>query len=114
MGIRHGRLHPRMGGLGPLRPLALAPPSKGAQAGEGGIMNKPTRGQVLKASALILIGGLLAYVLWGGLEQNLVYFVTPSELLEKGDQAVGNPVRLGGVVAAGTVRLDSNILSFEL
>lgn len=56
----------------------------------------------------------LAYVLWGGLEQNLVYFVTPSELLAKGNQAIGNPVRLGGVVEKGTVRFDSGLLTFRL
>lgn len=56
----------------------------------------------------------LAYVLWGGLEQNLVYFVTPTELINKGEKAVGNPVRLGGVVAPGTIHYEANILTFEL
>ncbi len=67
---------------------------------------------MMGAIGLIALG--LAYVLWGGLEQNLVYFVTPTELLAKGKGAIGNPVRLGGVVAAGTVHFESNLLSFEL
>ena len=66
----------------------------------------------LAAGLLILLG--LGYLLWGGLEKNLVYFVTPSELLAKGDKAVGNPVRLGGVVSPGTVHFESSILTFQL
>src|SRR5690554_194765 len=47
--------------------------------------------------AVILIVGCLSYVLWGGLEENLVYFVTPTELADKGKSAVDKPVRLGGM-----------------
>lgn len=65
-------------------------------------------------AAAILIAAGLAYVLWGGLEQNLVYFVTPTELLAKGEKAVGNPVRLGGVVTKGSIRFESNLTSFDL
>ncbi len=65
-------------------------------------------------AAILLLGGVIGYVLWGGLEQNLVYFVTPTELLAKGAKAVGNPVRLGGVVAPGTVHFESNVLTFEI
>ncbi len=61
-----------------------------------------------------MIAAGISYILWGGLEQNLVYFVTPSELLAKGKNAVGNPVRLGGVVSPGTVHNVGNILSFEI
>lgn len=67
---------------------------------------------VVFALAIILLS--LGYLLWGGLEQNMVYFVTPTELLAKGEKAVGNPVRLGGVVKKGTVQFQGNLLSFEL
>ncbi len=65
-------------------------------------------------AAVLVILGAIAYVLWGGLEQNLVYFVTPTEILAKGKQAVGNPVRLGGVVAEGTVKQEENLLTFNI
>ncbi len=64
--------------------------------------------------AIALMAAALAYVLWGGLEQNLVYFVTPTELLAKGKPAVGNPVRLGGVVVPGTIQYQDNILTFQI
>lgn len=77
-------------------------------------MKKISSKKIFMIAAILLLSGAIGYVLWGGLEQNLVYFVTPSELLAKGKQAVGNPVRLGGVVAPGTVHFESNVLTFEI
>jgi len=71
-----------------------------------------SRRQIFSAAAVLAIAGAIAYVLWGGLEQNLVYFVTPTELLAKGSKAVGNPVRLGGVVVEGSVQQSDNLLNF--
>jgi cytochrome c-type biogenesis protein CcmE len=73
---------------------------------------KIPRRKIFTIAAAVLIALGIAYVLWGGLEENLVYFVTPSELLAKGEGAVGNPVRLGGVVAPGSIRYEANVLSF--
>lgn len=64
------------------------------------------------AVAAILSG--LGYTLWGGLEQNMVYFVTPTELIAKGKNAVGNPVRLGGVVVPASVHFASSLLTFNI
>jgi len=75
---------------------------------------KFSRRQIFTAAAILTIAGAIAYVLWGGLEQNLVYFVTPTELLAKGSKAVGNPLRLGGVVVAGSVRQQDNLLTFSV
>jgi cytochrome c-type biogenesis protein CcmE len=54
-----------------------------------------------------------AYLLYGGLGDNLVYFVTPSELLARGPEAHGAPVRLGGEVKPGTVRWDAAALDLR-
>ena len=40
--------------------------------------------------------------------------MTPSELLAKGKEAVGNPVRLGGVVVAGSVAHYDGLISFTV
>lgn len=68
----------------------------------------------LTAAAVALIAAALAYLLWGGIEKNIVYFVTPSELLAKGENATGNPVRLGGVVVAGSVTHQDGLVSFTI
>ena len=77
-------------------------------------MIKLSRKKIFGIVAILGIASGIAYILWGGLEQNLVFFVTPSELVAKGKGAIGNPVRLGGVVSPGTVRQEGNLLSFEL
>lgn len=51
---------------------------------------------------LILLAGF-GYLVYGGIGNNLVYFLTPSELQAKGTSAVGAPVRLGGQVVPGSV-----------
>jgi cytochrome c-type biogenesis protein CcmE len=55
------------------------------------------------------------YLVYGGIGDNLVYFVTPTELLARG-RAAYDPVRLGGEVKPGTVQWDADALDlrFEL
>ncbi|MBF0491173.1 MAG: cytochrome c maturation protein CcmE [Deltaproteobacteria bacterium] len=75
---------------------------------------KFSRRQIFSLLAVAIIAGAIAYIMWGGLEQNMVYFVTPTEVLAKGQAAVGNPVRLGGVVLEGSVKQEGNILNFSV
>ncbi len=56
----------------------------------------------LLLGAVILLAGF-GYLVYGGIGNNLVYFLTPTELQAKGASAVGSPVRLGGQVVPGTV-----------
>lgn len=53
------------------------------------------------AATLVLSG--FGYLVYGGIGDNLVYFVTPAELHAKGDAAYDVPTRLGGQVVPGTV-----------
>lgn len=50
-----------------------------------------------------VIAGGLGFLIFGRLEKNIVYFLTPSELLAKGETAVEQPVRLGGEVQKGSI-----------
>ncbi|MFL6247879.1 MAG: cytochrome c maturation protein CcmE [Thermoanaerobaculia bacterium] len=40
----------------------------------------------------------------GGINKNLVYYWTPTDLRAAGDKAYGATIRLGGMVAAGSIR----------
>lgn len=62
-----------------------------------------------------LVGGLvvaaaLGYLIFGGLQETLVYFVTPTELRQQGDRAVGKALRVGGMVEPGSIQWDSRTL----
>jgi cytochrome c-type biogenesis protein CcmE len=56
---------------------------------------------------LVIVLAGFAYLLTGGISRNLVYFLTPGELLAKGTTAYDQPLRLGGQVAPGSVRWDA-------
>ncbi|CAN5336130.1 cytochrome c maturation protein CcmE [soil metagenome] len=72
------------------------------------------RGRALMlALGTIVVLGALGYLLYGGLDRNLVYFLTPAELLERGDRAYDVPVRLGGQVAAGSVEWNAEALDLR-
>lgn len=64
--------------------------------------------------AVLIAGGAIAYLSFGGIGDNLVYYWTPTELAEHGSQAQGAVVRLGGQVEAGSLEWDkeSNDLRF--
>ena len=59
-----------------------------------------------------VVGGL-AYLLFGGLNSNIVYFLTPAELLAKGSSAVDASVRLGGQVKPGTVQWNAEAIDLH-
>jgi cytochrome c-type biogenesis protein CcmE len=61
-----------------------------------------------------LIGGAvivlaLGYMIWAGVTQSVVYFVTPSEL--QAAPMAGKAYRLGGLVARGSLKWDPATLS---
>ncbi len=47
---------------------------------------------------VLAIVGAIAFLIAGGLKENVVYFLTPSELLARGADVVDQPLRLGGQV----------------
>jgi len=54
--------------------------------------------------ALAIAGGVLAFLAFGGIGENLVYYWSPTELNAAGDRAVGASIRLGGLVKDGSIK----------
>lgn len=54
--------------------------------------------------ALAVAAGVLAFLAFGGIGENLVYYWSPTELNAAGDQAVGASIRLGGLVQEGSIK----------
>ena len=74
-------------------------------------MNKKKKGIIIGGIAIIVAA--FAYLLYGGLDKNIVYFLTPHELLAKGTKAVDVPVRLGGQVKPGSVKWNDTTLALH-
>ena len=69
-------------------------------------MNEGAKRIAIGVAALFVSSGLLGTIYWsvsGPLEDNLVYYWSPSELEAKGDAALGSTVRLAGQVVPGSV-----------
>ena len=64
-------------------------------------------------AGLVAIVGVFAWLLFGGLQKNVVFFLTPKELLAKGSEGVGVPVRLGGQVKPGSTKWNANTLDLR-
>jgi cytochrome c-type biogenesis protein CcmE len=58
---------------------------------------------IFAALAILIAAGTLAYLASGGIGENLVYYWSPSEVKDAGSEAVGASIRLGGLVAPGSI-----------
>jgi cytochrome c-type biogenesis protein CcmE len=64
----------------------------------------------------VVIAACVAYLIYGGIQETIVYFVTPTELHAKGTSAYGRSLRLGGLVREGSWTKEAGTLfhTFEL
>jgi cytochrome c-type biogenesis protein CcmE len=67
-------------------------------------------------AALAVAGGALAFISFGNIGENLVYYWNPTQVSEAGDKSIGATIRLGGVVKKDTVdwRPDDSELAFTV
>jgi cytochrome c-type biogenesis protein CcmE len=63
--------------------------------------------------ALLVAGLALVYLAMGNMEQNLVYYWTPSDLLAKADTVRNATIRLGGMVRVGSKQWNGETLSLK-
>ena len=59
--------------------------------------------RMLVVAAVAVVGGALAVLNFGNINTNLVYYWGPKELRAAGDEAIGASIRLGGLVAPGSI-----------
>ena len=67
---------------------------------------------VLMLVAVVLV--VVAYLAFSSIGSALVYYLTPTELLGRGEAGIGQTVRLGGQVAMGSVSGPATDLAFVL
>jgi cytochrome c-type biogenesis protein CcmE len=60
-----------------------------------------------------LVVAVFGYLLYGGIGENLVYYLSPTELAARGDAGYEASVRLGGVVVPETVQWDADALDLR-
>ena len=71
----------------------------------------PKRKWAIAGTAAII--AVFGWMLYGGLDKNVVFFLTPKELLAKGTKGYDVPVRLGGQVRPGSVKWNDQTLELR-
>jgi cytochrome c-type biogenesis protein CcmE len=66
-------------------------------------MTSENRTRLIALGAILVAGAALAWIAFGNIGDNLVYYWKPSEMMAQGPKAYGATVRLGGVVVPGSV-----------
>jgi len=71
-------------------------------------MSPTVRNRLIAVAALLVAGGGLAFVAFGNIGENLVYYWSPKEMVDQGEKAYGATIRLGGVVQPGSIQWSEN------
>jgi cytochrome c-type biogenesis protein CcmE len=61
-----------------------------------------------------VVVAVVAWIAFSGVGNALVYYLTPTELMARGDAAIDQSVRLGGLVKPGSVSGPATDLTFVL
>lgn len=73
------------------------------------------RTRLFMAGALVVAGIALAVLAASGINKNLIYYWTPSDLRHAGDKAYGATIRLGGMVVKNSIRThQGSALEFDV
>jgi cytochrome c-type biogenesis protein CcmE len=76
-------------------------------------MRRKTRWFML--GAFVVAGIAFAVIAMSGINKNLIYYWTPSDLRGAGDKAYGSTIRLGGMVTPGSIKkLGGTAVEFEV
>lgn len=68
-----------------------------------------TKKSKLLLGAIIVVAAL-GYLIYGGIREAAVYYITPTELKEKGASAADRSFRLGGMVVPGSLHWEPQTL----
>jgi len=78
-----------------------------------------TTAKMKRSSRLFMLGAFLVagaafiVIAWGGINKNLVYYWTPTDLVANGDKAYGATIRLGGMVTPGSIKNHAGVSGVE-
>ncbi len=71
------------------------------------------RTRIFMIAALAVAGIAFVVIAAGGINKNLVYYWTPRDLYAAGDKAYGATIRLGGMVAPGSIKRQPGVSGLQ-
>ena len=76
------------------------------------MLSKKTRTRIVFMTFLLAASVLVVFVVLKSLEENVVYFFSPTELYNKEDISFNKKIRIGGLVKDGSVINDQTSINF--
>ena len=76
------------------------------------MLSKKTRTRIVLATFMLLALIVVVFVVLKSLEENVVYFFSPTELYNKEDISFNKKIRVGGLVKEGSITNDQTSVNF--
>ena len=76
------------------------------------MLSKKTRTRIILTTFLLLASIVVIFVVLKSLEENVVYFFSPTELYNKEDISFNKKIRVGGLVKEGSITNDQTSVNF--
>ena len=76
------------------------------------MLSKKTRTRIVLTTCLLVASIVVVFVVLKSLEENVVYFFSPTELYNKEDIPFNKKIRVGGLVKEGSITNDQTSVNF--
>ena len=76
------------------------------------MLSKKTRTRIVFTAFLLVASIVVVFVVLKSLEENVVYFFSPTELYNKEDISFNKKIRVGGLVKEGSITNDQTSVNF--
>ena len=76
------------------------------------MLNKRVKSRIFFLSFFLLIAVLIIFFTLKSLKDNVVYFLSPTEIHNKSDISLNKKIRVGGLVKIGSVDKEGDIVNF--
>ncbi len=76
------------------------------------MLGKKVKGRIIILASTLFLLGLVIFIILRSLEENVVYFFSPTEIYSKGNVFQNQKIRVGGLVKEGSISSNQTSVNF--
>ena len=76
------------------------------------MLTKKVKSRIALLSILLLTASIIIFFILKSLEENVVYFFSPTEIFHKSNISFDKKIRIGGLVKENSIYKDNNSIKF--
>jgi len=76
------------------------------------MLTKKVKSRIVFLVLLVLSASIVIFLILKSLEENVVYFFSPSEIYDKSNISLNEKIRIGGLVKEGSISKDQTSIKF--